>query len=298
MSNNNVETYHDDGRMNIEKLYENYLELLQTNTWEVETVADSKTTWHGKEISFPIVAFKTKIKGPALYIFSGIHGEEPTGPHAIAESIDTLNKIGEWKPVVVIPLCNPLGYFRNWRYLNKATYAESPEIEAMSVGDCDHLLQDPTNRTTTRREKPANNECVALTQYLLSMMHEYPPHISIDFHGDTYVSQGYIYSQGKNGGDALAAQLLNSVESNGIPIQWEGNTRFGEEINHGIVGPQEDGSIDEFMSAKHVIVNGTIVPGPGAEQVYVLETPDADLPLKKRVKAYRAVIDFLGEALS
>lgn len=294
VKHNQVETYQADGRKKIEELYGSYLDLIKTKKWQVEKVADSKIIWCGKEISFPILAFKTKIKGPAIYILSGIHGEEPTGSNAIAESIDTLSELGQKKPVVLIPLCNPLGYFRNWRYLNKEKYTDSPELGGTSVGDSEHFLLNPKDKTKARREKPANNECFALSAYILQISRDYLPSISLDFHGDILIPKGYIYSQGKDGEkDKLASQILKVLENNELPIQWEGKTRFGEDIINGMVGPQEDGSIDELISAKKILVNGTIVSGPGAEKVFVLETPDADIPLEKRVKAYKAVISFL-----
>src|SRR3989339_1600612 len=118
INQNHVKTFTEDGRAPIENLYAAYLKLLEPGHWEVEIIAEAATTWQGKPVDFPILAFKTKITGPALYILSGIHGEEPTGPNAIADSLDVLTEMGKNRPVVLIPLCNPLGYFRKWRYLN------------------------------------------------------------------------------------------------------------------------------------------------------------------------------------
>lgn len=295
LKHNQVETYQADGRKKIEELYGSYLGLLKTKEWEVEKIADSKTIWHGQAVSFPILAFKTKTRRPAIYLLSGIHGEEPTGPNAIAESIDTLSEMGQKRSMVLIPLCNPLGYFRNWRYLNKEKYTDAPGLEGMSVGDSSHFLIDPNDKTRARREKPANDECSALSHYILQNSKDYPPSISLDFHGDILIPKGYIYSIGKDGEkDQLAPQILKILENNGIPIQWEGKTRFGEDIIAGKVGPQEDGSIDELISARKIIIGGKIVSGPGAARAFVLETPDADMPLEKRVNAYKAVISSLN----
>ncbi|MDO8511046.1 MAG: succinylglutamate desuccinylase/aspartoacylase family protein [Nanoarchaeota archaeon] len=295
VNDNQVETYQADGRKKIEELYISYLNLLKNKEWEVEKVADSKTTWHGQAVSYPILAFTTKIKGSATYVLSGIHGEEPTGPNAIAESIDTLSEMGQKKSIVLIPLCNPLGYLRNWRYLNKKEYTDLPGSVGMSVGDSEHYLIDPKDKTKARAEKPANAECAALSNYILQVSRDYPPTMSLDFHGDVLVPKGYIYSIGKDGEkDTVASQILKILETNGIPIQWEGKTRFGEDIVNGKVGPQEDGSIDELISARKIIIDGKIVPGPGAARAFVLETPDADIALDKRVDAYKAVISFLN----
>jgi hypothetical protein len=291
IAKNKIETYQADGREKIENLYAEYFDLLKNPNWEMEKVANSTGAWRGKKITLPILAFKTKNPGPAIYILSGIHGEEPTGPNAIAQSVETLIKLGKETPLVLIPLCNPLGYVRNWRYLNKEKYSDSPKIEGLSVGDSEHLLPDVKNPNKPRRETPADSECAALSKYILKIGKKYPPKLSLDFHGDVLIPKGYLYSQGKFGiNDETALKILNILEHNDIPIQRQGETRFGEKIENGLIGRQTDGSIDELISAKEIFVNGKIKPGPNADQVFVLETPDADLPLEKRVSAYKAVI--------
>lgn len=293
-----LQTYQADGREKIENLYTKYFELLKNPNWEMEKITDSKTVWQGKKISLPILAFKTKKKGSAIYLLSGVHGEEPTGPNAIAQSVKTLITLGEKTPIVLIPLCNPLGYFRNWRYLNKEKYSDSSKIDGLSVGDSEHLLPNDKKPNKPRRKMPADAECAALSKYILKIAKKYPPLIYLDFHGDILIHKGYIYSQGKLGiKDETALKIINILEQNNIPIQRQGKTRFNEKIENGLIGRQTDGSIDELISAKDIIVNGKIKKGPNAKHVFVLETPDADLPLEKRVKAYKAVIDSLHDLL-
>ena len=43
----------------------------------------------------PILAFRTRLKGDALWIISGIHGEEPAGVNAIAKNVRYLNKLAK-----------------------------------------------------------------------------------------------------------------------------------------------------------------------------------------------------------
>jgi hypothetical protein len=38
-----------------------------------------------KKIALPIIALRTPKKGKALWVISGIHGEEPAGPNAISD---------------------------------------------------------------------------------------------------------------------------------------------------------------------------------------------------------------------
>ncbi len=115
----------------------------------------------GTSVPLPIVALRSPVKGPAIWILAGIHGEEPAGPNAVAAAIDDIAKLGEHRPVVLLPLLNPHGYARNWRYLNVAEYSES--VDGQSVGDSSHLLPDTPEsgsgrvRRRRRARKPARS---------------------------------------------------------------------------------------------------------------------------------------------
>jgi hypothetical protein len=80
------------------------------------------------------------------------------------------------------------------------------------------------------------------------------------------------------------------LRENGIPVKFEGNTRFDEKIVDGIIGPVIDSSIDELMSAKEIIVDGAVRAGPAARTVLVFETPASELPLAQRTKAHDALL--------
>jgi len=271
-------------RKTIKALYGAYLKLLKTGEWETDKITESKTFWRGKKIICPIWGFRTKKKGPAIYIISGIHGEEPAGPHAIAESIKTIIKIGKKKPMVVIPLCNPIGYIKKQRHPNNNL--------DLSVADSDHFLINSQN--IARQKIPSNPTCFSLTKYIITIAKKYPPLISLDFHEDALSTTGYIYSQGTAGAkEKLAKKILEILKNNKIPIKRNSKTRFNEKIINGIVGRQKDGSIDELISAKKIIVNNKIVSGPNGKKVFVIETPATNVLLKKRIKAHKAVIDFL-----
>jgi hypothetical protein len=84
---------------------------------------------------------------------------------------------------------------------------------------------------------------------------------------------------------------------NGIPLKMSGETRFGEAIDNGIIGPVSDSSIDELMSAGSVIVNGRLEPGPRAQTVLVFETPAGRVNLQRRVDAHAALLADLAEEL-
>jgi len=109
----NIKTY-NDGRKPIGELYSSFLEL-QKSGWILDTIVYSKGEWMNKEVSLPIIALRTPKAGKSFYVLSGVHGEEPAGPNAISEqkTIEYLARLGKKIPIVLLPLCNPLGYLRN-----------------------------------------------------------------------------------------------------------------------------------------------------------------------------------------
>ena len=91
-----------------------------------------------------------------------------------------------------------------------------------------------------------------------------------------------LYSQGALGAaDPLAGEAVRILRDNDIGTKMSGQTRFGEDLVDGIIGPVTDSSIDELMSSKRVIANGRPESGPGAETVLVFETPAAIEPPRK-----------------
>jgi Succinylglutamate desuccinylase / Aspartoacylase family len=288
-----VATYAEDGRASVETLLRSVLALTGEG-WIAETIVASQPD--GTAQPLPIVALRTGSAGPAVWILAGIHGEEPAGPNAVAEAIDAIASLGRERPVVLLPLLNPHGYARNWRYLNAATY--SKDVDGQSVGDSSHLLVSPDHANRARASSPSSPEAGAITAYLLRLARDYPPLASIDLHEDNLIDQGYVYSQGTKGADdPLAAAAVGVLRESGVPIKPDGSTRFDEPIAGGIVGPVEDSSIDELMSAQQVIDAGEKRPGPAARTVLVLETPAAALPLPRRVAAHAALLRRLGALL-
>jgi len=287
-------TTYPDGRMPIYEVYNSILSLQQQG-WIVDIVSQSQPD--GRDTSLPIIALRTVNSGNAIWIMSGIHGEETAGPNAIAESIEDLVELGKHRAVVLLPLNNPHGYASNWRYLNMASY--SAETEGQSVGDSSHLLIDPDDSKRARADAASSPEADAITGYVLAMSKNYPPQVSIDLHEDLLIHEGYVYSQGKLGADdPLAALAVQVLIENDIPLKMSGVTRFDEEISHGIIGPVIDSSVDELMSAAEVMVDGEIRSGPATGTVLVFETPAGALPLDQRVKAHKALLQMLVKELS
>ncbi len=279
-----IETF-NDGRLPIEALFDTYQQLLD-HGWHLDVVFDSHPP--GTSMALPIIALRSPQSGPAAWFLSGIHGEEPAGPNAIATAIQDIAALGDRYPVVLLPLLNPQGYARNWRYLNVPIYSES--VAGQSVGDSSHLLPDPDSPNQARAAV-SSAEADAITRYILETVRKYPPRYSIDLHEDNLIDEGYVYSQGSQGAtDPLAGEAVRILRENGIGIKMSGQTRFGEEINKGIIGPVIDSSIDELMSSERIILGIQVIPGPGAETVLVFETPAENLTLAQRVKAHTALI--------
>jgi len=284
---------HADGRAPVESLYRAWLGLVDRG-WKADVIADSKPA--GTSAALPIIALRSPGTGPAIWILAGIHGEEPAGPNAVAQAIDDIARLGAGRPVVLLPLLNPQGYARNWRYLNVAVYSES--IDGQSVGDSSHLLPDAKEPERPRAAAASSPEADAITAYVLRLQKDYPALISIDLHEDNLIDEGYVYSQGAEGEkDALAIEAVGVLRANGVPIRMAGKTRFDEPIAGGIVGPVVDSSIDELLSARRVLVDGRDLQGPAARTVLVFETPAAALPFERRVAAHAALIRRLAALL-
>lgn len=284
---------HGDGRAPIGELYAVY-ESLTARGWSLEVVVQSHPA--GTSQPLPVIALRSPARGPAVWILSGIHGEETAGPNAIAAAIEDIAALGGRRPVVLLPLLNPHGYARNWRYLNVPVY--DPAIDGDSVGDSSHLLPDAATAGGARAAGPSSPEADAITRYVLATCADYPPEVSIDLHEDDLIDEGYVYSQGVQGAaDPLAIEAVAVLREHGVPIKAGGTTRFDEPIEDGIIGPVTDSSIDELMSARTIVVDGRARPGPGAATVLVFETPAAALPLERRVAAHATLLARLAARL-
>ncbi|MDO8443420.1 MAG: hypothetical protein Q7S78_00235 [Candidatus Azambacteria bacterium] len=287
----NYETYSADGRIPLEKLYRAFLSLPEKD-WDRKVIyTEIVKLSNGQKVDAPILSFSTKIKGPALWLISGIHGEEPAGPNALARS----SAIRNYRiPVVLLPLCNPKGYRQNWRYLDKRR-GESGK----SVGDSEHLLLNSVNVTVNkpRRKLPNSLQAGALTKEVLRLSKTHPPLLTIDFHEDELVKgEHYMYSQGKDGfADPVVKEIVRIFQENDLKFMKDGKRWFGKNIKDGIIHGVHDGSIDELLSAEKIFLNGKITKKPAAKSVIVIETPIKNSPIEKRVKTMELVIKSLKD---
>jgi hypothetical protein len=283
-----------DGRLSIHELFASYLRL-RDRGWQLDVIANSHPP--GTAYALPIIALRSPRAGAAVWILSGIHGEEPAGPDAIAAAVDELAALGERHAVVLLPLCNPQGYTRNWRYLNMPVYSD--QVEGQSVGDSSHLLPAAADPRQPRAVGASSPEADAITGYVLRLSASYPPRYSIDLHEDNLISEGYVYSQGELGAaDPLAIEAVRVLQDSGIPVKAEGQTRFGEDIVGGIIGPVTDSSIDELMSMTEIVDDDRLRPGPAASTVLVFETPARNVSLDRRIAAQLTLITRLAALIT
>lgn len=277
----------NDGRMPLEKIYKAYLDLPEEK-WDRKVVyTETIKSDNGKKTSAPILSFSTKNKGQAFWIISGIHGEEPAGPNALAKNIKAINNLADkGVPVVFLPLCNPKGYWRDWRYINIRR-----GNSGKSVGDSEHLLL-AVGKNYPRKKLPESPQSDALTKEVINLSKTHPPLITIDFHADELLEENhYIYSQGKDGfDDPIVAEIVRLFKKNGLKFIKDGRTWFGENIKDGVIHGIHDGSIDELFSANKIFLNNKIVKKPAAKSVVVIETPIKGSPIEERVKTNELVI--------
>lgn len=279
-------------KLPLEKIYQKLKKLESEYNWTSNAFYDSKQNPNAKK-PYPIMSFSSPKKGKAIWIISGIHGEEPAGPNAIARNIDFLGNLGNQIPLVLFPLCNPVGYLKSWRYpYQDKWHKDSPNI---SVGDSEHYLQDLNNPNKPRINNPSCIESQLFIKEIIKLSQEYPIKICLDLHEDNMIDEGYIYAYGTNPElrNYFAKRLLTTLRKKQVKIKTSGKTRFDERIEKGLVEANNDGSIDELLSSKYLILNDKRVKGPNGEACFVVETPAASLPLEKRVNAHLAIIELI-----
>lgn len=289
-----IKTYSLDKRKPIEELYDSYARLAKKG-WISEIIYLQPDESFGQKISLPILCYRTPKKGKSLWLIAGIHGEEPAGPNAIAENITYLNTLkNKGIPVVILPLCNPKGYRKNWRYPMRKKISRDGNLN-ISVGSAVHVLPSRENPKKPRRNKPECLEAEAIISYVLKILLQYPPRMSIDLHEDQSITAPYIYSQGMLGAEDPVAQEIAELIGRRFPLKKTGKTQFGEFIREGIISWTRDSSIDEFLAADKIVVKGKNVNGPAAKTVVVAETPIPEISLKRRAAVHGDIIKSLDK---
>lgn len=282
----NLQEFNLDGRQNISELYAAFLSLVPQG-WQLEVLYEQPTTIAAQAVQLPTLALRTPQTGPALWLLAGIHGEEPAGPNAIARHIQAVAEFGKKFPVVLLPLLNPEGYRRGWRYPDEARDWH----KGHSVSDAEHVLPSIEVPSRARRPEPSSENSLAVTTALLGLGQAYPPRLVLDLHEDENTANSYVYSQGAAGAsDAVAREVVTLLSAAGVSLELQGTTRFGEVIADGVVSNVLDGSVDEMLASNSLIVDGQAVAGPAAKSVVVVETPASRLSLPARIDIHANVI--------
>jgi len=292
-------TYQEDGRKSLYDLLTKYLEL-ENSGWQAEMIAT-------QEDNLPIIAFKTPLKNnypvKSLWILGGIHGEEPAGPNAFFSQLETIKKLGnQGISIVFIPLLNPAGYFRDWRYENESRDFSKGHF----VTDFDLLLLQE-NSHSPRSTSIDSQTAIQVSNWVEKTISLYQPELVFDHHEDRVpekfpegdlrnLTSCYVYAYGQGEKVLAIAQEINKIFiTSDMPVVQNGTTRFGEKIIDGVVANSPDGSIDQFLSVPQYFDPKTQSPKDKhkAQAVFVIETTipfDGSLALSQRQHAHENII--------
>jgi hypothetical protein len=279
---NEVEKFkYADGRMPIETLYNIYGDFVKAG-WTSKIIFDSQDRVP------PAVSFQSPMEGDAVWIISGVHGEEPAGPMAVARGVNDIIKLGKKFPMVVIPVCFPWGYATDWRYMNSKRWV--PDIDLLSVEDTNYFLFDDNGKL---RADPSGStkEGYLLSKHIVDLHGTHPPLVSLNFHEDNFSRGGYVYAYGEaENKREIASKILYAMAKNKMPVIANGKTRFNQKIVNGIIGSVFDSSIDELIVSDECCFDGKEVEKPYADMAFVIETPSKNASLIKRVSTHLVVI--------
>lgn len=291
---NRIETF-SDGRIPLGELYRKHLELETKYGFKKEVIYTIDIEENGERIAVPVFCFIAPHREgkESLWILAGIHGEEPAGPNAVYHEIDALGKLGQEIPLIIMPLLNPAGYYRNWRFHDMPF-----SLDRRNVTDSRHLLPDSDHPTKPMIDMPISEISDTFTRYFLALNERYPIRLFFDLHEDAKLMEGYIYSQGVMAeNDPLAIECARILVGSGVKLKKEGTTRFpGEVIKEGVVfdekgGPVQDGSIDQLAAAPEIFQGGRIVPKHAAKTAIVPETPTiGGNTLDDRILAHESIL--------
>lgn len=303
-----TDSYKEDGRRSLTELFEGYNSLFKDGWIKVIIAEQSVVLANGSRFLLPVYSYRTPMSGTtpveSMWILGGVHGEEPAGPNAFFEKIAVINELRHSGiSAVFIPLMNPAGYFRDWRYEDE----RRDYTKGHSVSDSEHLLL-ASNSEGPRVEKPASESAAKIISWVEKTSTLYLPKLAIDHHEDRVpekfpdgdprnLTSCYVYASGNGSHTLEIAQKINHIfKESGLPVVDSGTTRFGEAILQGVVDNASDGSIDEFLTADKYYSppEGKIKNKYPAPTSIVVETTipfDGSIPLSQRVLAHGKIID-------
>ncbi|MCV2369647.1 M14 family metallopeptidase [Roseateles oligotrophus] len=226
-----------DGRPTVAELLAAYERLVEAG-WTRHQIAEQALD---SGAPLPIHAYASGAKAKTVLI-AGIHGREPAGAIALAEHVDRLIAHASTRPILLLPLLNPWGYQQHQRY--------GPA--GQSVSDSEHWLG--------RSEAAICPEAKAITAWLMERADLAPAAAVLDLHEDPvyeapdyrFEAQGsYFYVAGPGAATHPITQRVAAyLQRCPLPLVMQGETRFGESLDGGMIVDSADGSIDELLARK------------------------------------------------
>jgi len=274
-----------------------------TQTWKMNKICDSMSLqdveYHKKLsemhpyaallrpdiLSLPIISISNDKIGPAIWIFAGMHGNEPSGPNMLAKNIGNIAKELSDIPTVILPLCNPHGYRLNQRFLNDAV----ENVDGLSVDDASHVLLDtrPSNIGYTEGYNPRSEahayEAEEIIRYLILENTIRPPTVVIDLQ-ETDSEKGHIDSYGTKKYEN--PKVYDIVKAMAEVVDMTNYSANGDNqwIIKSVGYPANDNTLTEFIAAKRIMHRET-AKGIGARDVIKTKVPSRYVPLEKRIQA-------------
>ncbi|MEK7565977.1 MAG: hypothetical protein AAB506_02950, partial [Patescibacteria group bacterium] len=277
-----------------------YDELAQKHGWDKHLLFEQVVLLKNRPPKLvPIFYYHTPQPGPSVWIQACLHGyKEQTGPMVLSEEVNTLAQIGKDIPMVVIGLFNA-NYVKNKRYPDALSRHSNSHT---SLCDFDHhVLSKKYKSPRPRKERAANPYCEVLGIRLLKILEDFPALISLALHDDfaySYEKAGYgkthIYSDGQMGtSDPVAKRCVEVLANSGINLRMNTNSQAKERTVGGI-STMSNGSFENFLAAKKLIVNGRLVEGPQVPICITIETPIRErnhrISIDRRLAAQAAII--------
>jgi len=237
--------YHGES-IDIDAVQRELHELALAHGWASEVFLDLPgITLRGYQRPMPNTRFN-------LYLGTGVHGDEPSGPLAMVQ----LLRENAWPPanLWMVPCVNPTGFRRNTRE-NQAGI---------------DLNRDYRHRTTPE---------VAAHAGWLQRQPKFE--LSLLLHEDWEANGFYVYELNPDGRPSLAESMIAAVRSL-CPIETS-DTVDSFTCKGGIIRPAaKPEDRPQWAEAMYLLANKT-------RQTYTIETP-SDYPLALRVEAHVAAV--------
>lgn len=174
--------YVKDGRLPIEDLYSKFSLFVEDpyNIWNDKSQLITSNL-EGFDKKFSLQCFYTKQKGKALWIFATFHGEEPAGTIAVANNVKNICKLAHKNfPIVLFPLCNPIGYYRDTRYPNESNKKDVKDHKGKAPNEADYLIPKDKDGKPKKNIPPTSFENKFINERILELYQDYPPIVVFD----------------------------------------------------------------------------------------------------------------------